>query len=254
MNVHISTPRLDRRAGNIRRDALEFIERLDRFGSLESVADATVAMLRRQGVDHLCMSFLPVVGGAFDYAVIADRLPAGMIAYYSERGYHHDDPALRYCKTATGPFRWVREAPYDPEREPRAVKVIEVMREFGLHDGVVIPVRSQRGRMGQVFFGGREITLPMDELRALHFMTLYAFDRALWLRGQLDLPQSVLTPRECEVLTLVASGKSGEQIGEALHISARTVVEHIKHCCRKLGAANRTHAVVIAIRDRLIQP
>ena len=43
-------------------------------------------------------------------------------------------------------------------------------------------------------------------------------------------------------------------IAEALHISSRTVKEHIKHLCPKLGAVTRTQAVMIAVRDKLIQP
>ncbi len=62
----------------------------------------------------------------------------------------------------------------------------------------------------------------------------------------------VLTPRESEVLTWVAQGKSAWEIGEILDIAKRTVDEHVQTAVRKIGAANRTHAVAIAIRDRLI--
>jgi LuxR family quorum sensing-dependent transcriptional regulator len=50
----------------------------------------------------------------------------------------------------------------------------------------------------------------------------------------------------------VARGKSAWEIGEILLISKRTVDEHVKTAVRKIGASNRTHAVAIAIRDRLI--
>jgi DNA-binding CsgD family transcriptional regulator len=62
----------------------------------------------------------------------------------------------------------------------------------------------------------------------------------------------VLTSREAEVLTWVARGKSAWEIGEILLITKRTVDEHVKTAARKIGATNRTHAVAIAIRDRLI--
>ena len=63
---------------------------------------------------------------------------------------------------------------------------------------------------------------------------------------------STLTSREAEVLTWVARGKSAWEIGEILRITKRTVDEHVQTAVRKLGAANRTHAVAIAIRERLI--
>jgi LuxR family quorum sensing-dependent transcriptional regulator len=85
-------------------------------------------------------------------------------------------------------------------------------------------------------------------------MAIYAFDRILRLRGPPARHPASLTSREREVLTLVANGKSTWEIGEALHISSRTVKEHMKHLCRKLGAVTRTQAVMIAVRDKIIQP
>jgi CRP-like cAMP-binding protein/DNA-binding CsgD family transcriptional regulator len=63
-----------------------------------------------------------------------------------------------------------------------------------------------------------------------------------------------LTPREREVLWWAAEGKSASQMGELLHITKRTVDEHTQKAVRKLGAANRTEAVAIALRERLIGP
>jgi DNA-binding CsgD family transcriptional regulator len=62
-----------------------------------------------------------------------------------------------------------------------------------------------------------------------------------------------LTPRETEVLWWAAQGKSAWEIGEILHISKRTVDDHIQTANRKLGAANRTQAVAIAVREGLIR-
>ena len=59
--------------------------------------------------------------------------------------------------------------------------------------------------------------------------------------------------RECEVLRWVANGKSAWEIGEILHITKRTVDEHVQTGVRKLGAVNRTHAVAIALRDGIIK-
>jgi DNA-binding CsgD family transcriptional regulator len=61
-----------------------------------------------------------------------------------------------------------------------------------------------------------------------------------------------LTPRELEVLTWAAQGKSAWAIGVILGITKRTVDEHIHTAMRKLGAANRTQAVAIAVRDHII--
>ena len=61
-----------------------------------------------------------------------------------------------------------------------------------------------------------------------------------------------LTSREREALWWAAQGKSAWEIGEILHIAKRTVDEHTQKAARKLGAVNRTQAVAIALRERLI--
>jgi len=65
------------------------------------------------------------------------------------------------------------------------------------------------------------------------------------------ITKTKLTPRECEVLRWVANGKSAWEVGEILQITKRTVDEHVQAAVRKLGAANRTHGVAIALRDNL---
>ncbi|MEX2598705.1 MAG: response regulator transcription factor [Dehalococcoidia bacterium] len=57
-----------------------------------------------------------------------------------------------------------------------------------------------------------------------------------------------LTPREREVLALVAEGNSNKQIGDGLGISERTVKSHLTYIMTKLRASDRTHAVVTAVR------
>jgi LuxR family quorum sensing-dependent transcriptional regulator len=62
----------------------------------------------------------------------------------------------------------------------------------------------------------------------------------------------VLTSREAEVLTWVARGKTSQEISIILKISKRTIDEHVRLAVSKTGAANRAHAVAIAVRDQFI--
>jgi DNA-binding NarL/FixJ family response regulator len=62
-----------------------------------------------------------------------------------------------------------------------------------------------------------------------------------------------LTGREVEVLGQIAGGNRNRDIAEKLFITEETVKVHIKHIMEKLGAADRTQAVAIAVRRGIIQ-
>lgn len=63
-----------------------------------------------------------------------------------------------------------------------------------------------------------------------------------------------LTPREQEVLELLAQGLSNEQIAETLFISPHTVARHREHIMKKLNLHSRSELVKFAIRTGLIEP
>ena len=245
---------MKRPVADVRRGAFEFVEGIERLSSTGEIMDAMGALLKNHGFEYHCVSFLATATETLEDVLLSNQLPEEWLKLYIEKGYVHDDPAFRYAKTVVRPFRWFKEAPYDPEREPRAAEVVQRAGDFGVLDGFVIPVASTVGRTGQIWFGGRTLDLPEHQLPALHLMAIYAFDRILDLHRAPAQQQSVLTLREREVLTLAANGKSSWEIGEALNISSRTVKAHIKHLCRKLGAVTRTQAVMIAVRDKIIQP
>ncbi len=63
-----------------------------------------------------------------------------------------------------------------------------------------------------------------------------------------------LTPREDEVLKLIAEGRSSKEIAEALTISLKTVEHHRANVLHKLGMRDRTELTRYAIRAGLIEP
>ncbi|MCZ2803985.1 response regulator transcription factor [Modestobacter sp. VKM Ac-2983] len=63
---------------------------------------------------------------------------------------------------------------------------------------------------------------------------------------------TVLTPRETEVLALVAQGRTNRQIGAELFISEKTASVHVSNILAKLGASGRTEAVALAAARGLL--
>jgi len=69
-----------------------------------------------------------------------------------------------------------------------------------------------------------------------------------------SLPDTILTPREEEVLKLVAEGYSSREIANTLGISVKTVDRHRTNTLAKLGLRDRLALTRYAIRAGLIEP
>jgi DNA-binding CsgD family transcriptional regulator len=75
-----------------------------------------------------------------------------------------------------------------------------------------------------------------------------------WLEPEPPLARDAgLTPRQKDVLDLLAKGQSTEQIAAGLHLTTETVRNHIRHLLKTLGAHSRLEAVVVARRQGLIR-
>jgi NarL family two-component system response regulator LiaR len=67
-------------------------------------------------------------------------------------------------------------------------------------------------------------------------------------------PADELTPRELEVLCLIAHGRSNKRIALELGVAEKTVKTHVSHVLAKLGLSDRTQAALYAVREGLVSP
>lgn len=74
-----------------------------------------------------------------------------------------------------------------------------------------------------------------------------------WRQGGEDNGASALTPRELEVLQLLAEGLTNQEVGARLGLSARTIKTHVQNLLSKLDVPDRTGAVARAFRLGLIR-
>ncbi|XVQ88654.1 response regulator [Microbispora siamensis] len=68
------------------------------------------------------------------------------------------------------------------------------------------------------------------------------------------MPDSILTPREEEIVKLIAEGNSAKEIAETLFISVKTVDRHRANILQKLGMRDRLELTRYAIRAGLVEP
>jgi DNA-binding NarL/FixJ family response regulator len=75
-----------------------------------------------------------------------------------------------------------------------------------------------------------------------------------WMADSSTGPTEPLTPREQEVIKLIAEAHTNAQIAEILHLSEKTVESHRANLLRKLGMRDRVELVRYAIRRGLVEP
>src|SRR5688500_2057097 len=90
-----------------------------------------------------------------------------------------------------------------------------------------------------------------EAITNLVFEDFYQKKKLTNTNGKVTLPND-LTKREQEVLALVASGKSNQEVADDLFISIKTVDTHKNHILDKLGLKNTAELVKYAIKNKLI--
>jgi LuxR family quorum sensing-dependent transcriptional regulator len=233
------------------RETYEVLENLGRQTTIEGVIAVTQRALARFGFDYFCFNTFPSERQRFEDVTIAIHVPPEWLRLYHERDYVRIDPSIRYCKQMVRPFR-TTDAPYDAEREPHVIPFLKRAADFAVTNGFWFPIPSNRGTTAGVWMSGPRAEVVERDLPLLHLIALSAFELLRRLRRPPANVHIALTPREREVLSWAAQGKSAWETGEILGIAKRTVDEHVQTASRKLNAVNRTQAVVAALRDRLI--
>ena len=131
---------------------------------------------------------------------------------------------------------------------------VEVVVVSGFHEEERVHAALHAGAAGYVLKGA-EVDEIAAAVRAAHHGQVHLDARvARMLTRSLVGPKeglSALTPREREVLVLVAEGRSNREIATALTISERTVQTHIRSILAKLGLRSRTQAALVAVREGL---
>ncbi|WP_371525588.1 response regulator transcription factor [Streptomyces sp. NBC_01283] len=130
-----------------------------------------------------------------------------------------------------------------PENAHRAFEALKV----GVR--AVLSTRSAGDELVHVIRTVVEVDAVVAPVAARRFLQVTAGDRSRMLAQN---KESRLTPREEQVLLLLAEGFSNGEIAKKLSISNATVRTHVHNVLGKLGARSRSQAVAIAYESRFI--
>jgi LuxR family quorum sensing-dependent transcriptional regulator len=232
--------------------ALEFVDHVESAKRPEEVVALFASVIAECGFHaHVIGGLTTLSSDRLKEVLFADGWPAEWSSIYLRENLVAHDPVPRHGFRVVEPFEW-SEAPYDPEAEPLSKAVMDRALDFRLAKGLFVPIHYGDSFSGAVSIGGERPDLGPGVKPALHLMSLYAHNRLRAMLYPVQTSAPILTPREREVLRWTASGKSSWEIGMILSISERTVNAHITSAMKKLNAANRTAAVVNALRRREI--
>jgi LuxR family quorum sensing-dependent transcriptional regulator len=239
---------------HIRQYAFECIERLSVLTSIEAVSKELRRAGAALGFENFCISGLPSPREKLDPYLLLSGWPDEWIDRYAHRGYVHLDPVIARIRQTTMPFAW-SEAPVDRD-DPAAAQVMNEATEFGLVNGLAVPIYTHHGFQAIVTFGARRMSLDSDARTGLHLIAIYAHSQARdWMiRDSCDSasPPPRLSQREIDCLRWAASGKSAWDIAVILGLSQRTIESYLANAALKLGAVNRVQSVAEAIRRKII--
>jgi PAS domain S-box-containing protein len=109
-------------------------------------------------------------------------------------------------------------------------------------------IRADGGKVWVEFAGHPETVTGQ---RLVLFVVLTTSRRGRRRAGGVEAPTAGLTPREFEVIKLVALGLSGREIAQELHLAHDTVRTHVRNAMTKLGARSRAQLVAKTLGDGL---
>ncbi len=136
----------------------------------------------------------------------------------------------------------------------RELPEVEVIALTSVLEDTAVSQAVRAGAIGYLLKDAESEEL-LSAIRAAAAGRVYLTPTALTrLMRDVHAPQQILeplTPRELDVLRLLADGKSNREIGRALNITDQTVKSHVSHVLDKLGVTSRTQAALYAIDSGL---
>lgn len=227
------------------------IDRLQQADTLDDLGREVIALRDTLDVENLVYHSLNSTGE--QYALLT--YDQSWVDRYVDRDYDRIDPVVQGCFRQFDPVDWS-----ELDWSSRPVRAFRgEADEAGIgNQGFSVPIRGPNGQfalftVNQKCDADRWSRYTAEHERSLILLSHFVNQKALVLDGQpTDVLSCALSPRETDVLTLIALGRSRAQAADALSISEHTLRVYVESARHKLSAANTTHAVARALTLGLI--
>lgn len=211
----------------------------------------------RYGVEHACYGFMATLPRK---AVTAEVLTWSshdeqFTEAYMANGHPDHDWSVNWSMNHTRAQRWNTPEVLDGLNE-HEVKTEELAYDFGLYQGIVIPIRGAT----PLSWGGIGLAAPalaaaewgalLDSHQAVLEILSQGFHEYVLKQGYFD--HFHFSGRENEVLKWIACGLNKHEIADKLNISSRTAEVHIYRIRRKLGCVNDAQVTAKALVFNLV--
>ena len=233
-------------------DSFETIRHAETLGALHLEMDR---FAKRMGFNCFAFALRIASPSRSSQQVILTDYPREWTERYVAGSYFTKDPIVYYCERGCLPAIWDERTFHgEGSRE-----FWEEAESYGVRSGLSFAVHERPGTAG-IFSLSRDqnLDLSAQDLAALAgraqvFASVvhHAVIR-IKLPTVLPVAHRDLTPRERECLKWAAEGKTALEIGRAVGVAERTVIFHLNNAMHKLGAVNRTQAVVRALSLNLL--
>lgn len=227
----------------------KFIENSKKASDLKELALLFNSLIKKMGCTHfVCLSHVDPLNPPDD-AVVLTNYPLEWGIHHSKQQYHRFDPIMHTCKNRLTPFTWSSET-WRYLLNLQQSHMLNEAGEFGLGEGHTIPIHPPSGYSASLSVVFEPGEVDPEALNALHLIAFFLYEAALHMKTKMIYlynPRKQLTPRQREILELIAQGKSNWDIGAVLAISESTVKDHVTSIFKALNVSSRQQAIVKAL-------
>lgn len=227
-------------------------------GSIESLAETASAVLRGFGLRYMTCVTVRMLRSVYLHEANFQTWPAEAVLEFARSNLFRHDPIIARSRVQNVAFFWSLDD-YDPTNTYHQ-QIVAIRQRWDIDSGCCIPVPERVGGHS----GGRMVLytsgsdVPRSEASRVMLQLLggQIASQLATLSAPAEPEHGItrffettglLTTRERQILSWIASGKSSWEISQILAISEHTVNTHIEKALVKLEATNRTEAVVKAV-------